>query len=427
IKLAEDNGLFVFLDMHQDLFSVKYSDGAPKWATLDEEKPHITGSVWSDAYLISPAVQTSWDNFWKNTQVSDSIGVQDHYANAWKHVAKRYVGNHTVIGYDVMNEPFAGSAAQMYMPILFTAYAELISSESDKKYTAQDVAIMWEENRFEALKKVATKERFSMVVDAVYELNSAFEKGPLQAFYQKVANAIREVDDKKIFFFNHSYFCNSGVSTALEPVKLTNGQVDPLVAYAAHGYDLLVDTDELSNSSTDRLELIFERIHESGKRMNVPVLIGEWGALGGETPGRTDLAHTNLEIFEKYLFNNTYWAYGPGTEKYSYFKALIRPYPAFISGELISYSYNVETGEFNCKWDEKVNIKAPTKIYIPNLDAVSQKNISMIPDRDGSIIEPLSGSKGGYLIISPLGKSQQREISFLIEKTEKSDISLSVK
>ncbi|RLD57590.1 MAG: hypothetical protein DRJ05_09460, partial [Bacteroidetes bacterium] len=40
IKMAEENGLFVFLDMHQDLFSVKYSDGAPKWATLDEEKPH---------------------------------------------------------------------------------------------------------------------------------------------------------------------------------------------------------------------------------------------------------------------------------------------------------------------------------------------------------------------------------------------------
>ena len=87
----------------------------------------------------------------------------------------------------------------------------------------------------------------------------------------------------------------------------------------------------------------------------------------------------------------------------------------------------METGEFNCKWDEKADIKAPTKIYIPNLDAVSQKNISMIPDGDGSIIEPLSGSEGGYLIISPLGKNQQREISFFIEKTEKIDISLSVK
>ncbi|MEN8120464.1 MAG: cellulase family glycosylhydrolase [Bacteroidota bacterium] len=428
IKMAEENGLFVFLDMHQDLFSVKYSDGAPEWATLDEGKPHVTGSVWSDAYLISPAVQTAWDNFWNNKPVSDSIGVQDHYANAWKHVAKRYVGNNTVIGFDIMNEPITGSEAQMYMPVLFTAYAELISEGSDKKYTAQDVAMMWEENRFEALKKIATKEKFSKVIDAVYEMNSSFERGPLQSFYQKIANAIREVDDKKILFFNHSYFCNSGVRTALEPVKTSSGQVDPLVAYAAHGYDLLVDTDELSNSSTDRLEFIFERINESGKRMNVPVLIGEWGALGGESPGLTELAQTNLRIFEKYLFSNTYWAYYLGSEKYSYFKkAVIRPYPAFISGELISYNYDIESGIFTCKWNEKSNIKAPTKIYIPNLNAVSQKNITMKPDGDGSIIEPLKKSDGGYLIISPLGKDQQREVSFLIEKEGVIDIALSAK
>ncbi len=85
------------------------------------------------------------------------------------------------------------------------------------------------------------------------------------------------------------------------------------------------------------------------------------------------------------------------------------------------------TGEFNCKWDEKSDINAPTKIYIPNLSAVSQKDIVLTPDGDGSIIEPLTGSEGGHLIISPLGKNQQRGISFLIEKTEKSDISLSVK
>ncbi len=36
IQWAEQNNLFVVLDMHQDLFSVKYSDGAPEWATLDE-------------------------------------------------------------------------------------------------------------------------------------------------------------------------------------------------------------------------------------------------------------------------------------------------------------------------------------------------------------------------------------------------------
>lgn len=428
IKMAEENGLFVFLDMHQDLFGIEYGDGAPKWATLDEGKPHVTGSIWSDAYLISPAVQTSWDNFWKNTPVSNGIGVQNHYANAWKHVARRYVANHTVIGYDIMNEPFAGSAAQMYMPVLFTAYAEIISEDADEKYTADDIAIMWNENRYEALKKVATKERFSKLIDAVYEMNSAFERGALQAFYQKVANAVREVDNKKILFLNHSYFCNSGVRTALEPVKTVNGQVDPLVAYSAHGYDLLVDTDELSNSSTDRLELIFERINESSIRMNMPVLIGEWGALGGESPGYTELAKTNLEIIENFLFSNTYWAYNLGTENYTYFKkSVIRPYPEFISGELISYKYDIESAIFTCKWNEKADIMAPTVIYIPNLNAVSHENITVTPGADGDIIEPIKESDAGYLIISSLGKDQQREISFLIEKTEKQDISLSIK
>src|SRR5690625_7193003 len=58
IEWAAKNNLYVFLDMHQDLFSVKYGDGAPEWATLDEDLPHVTGDVWSDAYLMSPAVQT---------------------------------------------------------------------------------------------------------------------------------------------------------------------------------------------------------------------------------------------------------------------------------------------------------------------------------------------------------------------------------
>ncbi|MCX6914590.1 MAG: cellulase family glycosylhydrolase [Verrucomicrobia bacterium] len=42
---AKAEGLYVLLDMHQDLFSVKFSDGAPAWATLDEGKPHGDGGL----------------------------------------------------------------------------------------------------------------------------------------------------------------------------------------------------------------------------------------------------------------------------------------------------------------------------------------------------------------------------------------------
>ena len=57
--------------MHQDLYSVLYADGAPKWATLTEGKPHKTGDIWSEAYMLSEAVQNAFDNFWANTSVSN--------------------------------------------------------------------------------------------------------------------------------------------------------------------------------------------------------------------------------------------------------------------------------------------------------------------------------------------------------------------
>jgi len=193
IEYAKENGIYVFLDMHQDLYSVKFADGAPEWATLDEGKPHITGTIWSDAYLISPAVQTAWDNFWKNSPVSDDMGLQDHYAKAWQHVAERYAGNNTVIGYDIMNEPFVGSEAKNYMPIIFNAFSQLVKEKTGKILPIEKVAEMWsnEDTRFEALEMVRSKEDFSKVIDALYVINSAFEKEKLQPFYQKVADSIR--------------------------------------------------------------------------------------------------------------------------------------------------------------------------------------------------------------------------------------------
>lgn len=57
ILLAEKYGLYVMLDMHQDLFARKYADGAPDWATLDEGAYHPEGcSMWYDAYLQSEAI-----------------------------------------------------------------------------------------------------------------------------------------------------------------------------------------------------------------------------------------------------------------------------------------------------------------------------------------------------------------------------------
>lgn len=418
IQWAADNDIYVFLDMHQDLYGAKFSDGAPDWATLDEGQPHYSGPVWSDSYMISPAVQTAFDNFWKNTPASDGIGLQDHYANLWKHIAKRYSNNTTVIGYDIMNEPFLGTEANEIMPRMLGAYAQvLVETTGQAPPSAEELQAMWgdDSSRLEALKLIASKDKYSKVVDAVYELNADFEKNTLQPMYQKMADAIREVDQNHILFFNHSYFANTGVSSALEPTRLPDGSIDPLVAYAAHGYDLVVDTKEVENPSYERVEFIFDRINETGKRMNVPVLVGEWGALHGKSEKMTETAQHLVNLFEVYNFSNTYWAFYNDIGDYPYFKdAIVRPYPERVSGELLKYDFDFETGEFSCVWHEKNTSSEPTVIHIPDLSKILNKEVKVSPNSEQVVFEYDDNSNSGKILIPTLGKNVERRLILTI-------------
>lgn len=424
IEWAKEHGLYVFLDMHQDLYGAEFSDGAPGWATLDEGKPHYTGAVWSDSYLISPAVQTAFDNFWNNKPAADGMGIQDHYANLWKYIAKRYANNTTVIGYDLMNEPFMGTSAQQVMPLMLGAYAQVLVEETGQMPpSAEELEAMWadEASRLKALELIATKEKYAKVVDAVYELSADFERNQLQPMYQKVANAIREVDAEHILFFNHNYFVNTGVSTALEATKLPDGSRDPQVAYAAHGYDLVVDTKEVENPSYERVEFIFERIAESGKRMNMPVLLGEWGALHGKSAKMVETAQHLVGLIEEHQFSNTYWAYYGDIADYPYFQeAIIRPFPKEVSGTLKSYDYNPATGEFTMTWEEEAAIKAPTMIYLPWLSCVNE-DIRIVPEFEKLETEQINGSDAGWLMVPPTGKGGTREMTIQFSRQDKKD------
>jgi endoglycosylceramidase len=428
IQWAADNGVYVYLDLHQDLYGSKFSDGAPEWATLDEGLPHYTGAVWSDSYLISPAVQTAFDNFWKNTPASDGIGIQDHYINLWKHLAERYSNNTTIIGYDIMNEPFMGTSANEVMPLMLGAYAQVFAEETGQTPpSSEELGAIWsdEKSRMEALGFISTKERYSKVVDAVYDINAAFEKNELQNMYQKVADAIREVDKNHILFLNHSYFANTGVSSAIEPTKLADGTLDKLVAYAAHGYDLVVDTKEVDSPSYERVEFIFDRINETGKRMNVPVLVGEWGAFHGKSLKMIETAQQVVNLFEGHNFSNTYWSYYDDINNDPYFKlAIIRPFPMLVSGELVSYDFNFETGDFTCIWNETTKNTEPTVIYVPNLRNLSENDVNLNPAAEQIVFEYFDKSNAGKLFIAPTGKNAQKTLNFklLPEKGEEFSI-----
>ena len=405
IEWAAANDLFVVLDMHQDLYSVKYSDGAPGWATLHEDKPHTTGAIWSDAYLMSEAVQTSFDNFWLNKPASDGIGLQDHYASLWQHIARRYADNKTVIGYDIMNEPFPGSSGIQSTMILLGAYGQLHYKLTGEVLTEEQLGAMWTDDakRLEALDVISTTEHYDFVISQLYDLVRDFETKQMQPMYQKVSYAIREVDTNHILFLEHSYYGNTGVASSLERVTLPDGSPDPLVAYAAHGYDLVVDTEAAALAATERVDYIFNQIAKKGKELEMPVWVGEWGAYYDNSESVIPTAINSMNLIEQHLFGNAYWSYTNELDTMEFFKqVLLRPYPAYTIGKLKRYHNDFEEGTFVMEWEESKTENAATVIYMPHLSKLKNDEIK------GFSIEKIEGSDAGYLIIPSNGRDEKR-------------------
>lgn len=415
IEWARSQGLYVLLDMHQDLFSVKYGDGAPRWATLDEGLPHKTGAVWSDAYMLSDAVKKSLDNFWANTRGPDGAGIQDRFALAWQHVARRYADDTTILGYDLFNEPNEGSGIPALQGTMIGAFVEAVTAKDGVMPDLAELGAKWTnpEGRKELMTRLREIDIYTKVVDAPGKDVQDFERAYVVPMFKRVTDAIRAVDKNHLVFLETLTACNMGVRTGIEPVRGAGGARDPRQAFAPHGYDIVVDTAEVANASNERLELIFSRHAESGKRLNMPVLIGEWGAYyGGVGNEILPIAWFTARQFEKHLFSDTYWSFEPYVINAPYLPVLSRAIPACIAGTLLSYENNPETNAFSCAWQEDPGITAPSRIYLPQRCLGSPESITLEPAAAGFTLEPAGKDTGAmYAVIPPTGQSVGRRLT----------------
>lgn len=437
ITWAHANDLYVMLDMHQDLYSVLYSDGAPAWATLHEGQPH-TGdhAVWSDAYFTSPAVQTALDNFWGNAPAPDGVGLQDHLASCWQALAERFGKHPAVIGFDLWNEPMMGALAPRALAMQFARGAELLAEsglltggslspntgqasipasdgamqDPPSGISENDLLSIWEDpqGRLQILELLADPQLYAEVVEAPRPVYNQFEIEFVVPFYQRVGKAIRQVDSDGILFLETSMGSNMGLISAIE-LLVIDGQRDPQQAYAPHGYDLVVDTPGVAQASLERVNLIFQRHAETARRLNLPMLVGEWGAYGS-WQDTLQAARDVVGVFEQLLTSETYWAYEPGIEYFSCFPAISRPYPERVAGQLLSYHYDPQTGRFTCTWIEKPEVTADSVIYLPAWGDFNLQKIEISPGKSASVeikIQP----EGAWLFIKSGGMFQTRSLT----------------
>ncbi len=252
---------------------------------------------------------------------------------------------------------------------------------------------------------------YSKVVCAVQERNQAFESTALMDMYTRVATAIREVDPDHILFLEHSYFSNPGVPSGIQRIRYSDGRMEEKVAYAPHGYDLVVDTRAYSSASNDRVEYLFDHTFNTSRRLNMPMLVGEWGAFHSKDSIFVEQTRFILELFEKYKCGQTFWAYYKGIENYPFFSALIRPRPIAVAGTLESFAFDPEKNRFSCSWIEDANIKQPSTFFLPDRSYAEDLEISLSPEGNGFIIKTREQNQGVFLSVEGTGTNTPRRLT----------------
>lgn len=316
----------IMLDMHQDVYAAKFCcDGAPDWAIRDDGLPFTLQGQWFLNYF-EPAVQRAFDNFWNYE--GEHSDLQDHYADMWAEVARRFKDHPAVVGYDIMNEPHPGSASDPF---------EMLGTENPDGPSP------------------------------------GFDQEKLGPFYQRVINRIRQVDPNGWIFYEARYGAPGNGLPSYLPVLDDPREGVPRIVYAPHLYSVSLEAAQAYNPETDKTIVNWEKHRKAeAAAQGCTMVLGEWG-LDPEWPNALQFMAEVLAMADRLMAGWTYWAYEPGgwsflnpdrTERESV-NQVVRVYPRRIAGVPVSFGYDPDTRFFRLEFTDHPDITGPTRIYVP--------------------------------------------------------------
>jgi endoglycosylceramidase len=302
VRTLAAHDIVSLLDFHQDQYNEKFQgEGAPAWAVPPSNVPN-PALGFPDDYLFNPAEWQVWDRFWNNYDAPDGIGLQDHLAAAWAHVAQRFAGDRAVAGYEVLNEPWPGTLGELC-----------------------------------AAPQVGCR---------------AFDAGKLTAFYRRIDAAIRTADPTHTVYVEPNALFTQSSTTGLGAIG------DPHTGFAYHVYcssESFFQTETLCPQE-DELTVAAANRFATNRRM--PPLITEFGA----TTNLANLAEM-VQLADKYRTGWLEWAYAGNDITSSSpdgqalvldpskpptgdnvlaakVQVLARPYPQVVAGTPASWSFS---------------------------------------------------------------------------------------
>jgi endoglycosylceramidase len=147
-RLLARHGIYTLLDFHQDLYNEKFQgEGWPDWQVLDDLAgapcPNELKQGFPANYVVNAGLNCAFDSFWSNREV-EGAGLQDHYAAAWHHVAERFRDATRMLGYNIINEPWPGSA---YPTCISPTGCPLFDTQTLEPFSERVIAAIREADR----------------------------------------------------------------------------------------------------------------------------------------------------------------------------------------------------------------------------------------------------------------------------------------
>lgn len=362
--LCEKYGIYFYLDMHQDLYSGKLGmggDGAPAWACIPKGKNFSLKLVWAEGYFWGRATQKSFDHFWADSPLEGKT-IQTYFQEMWMHVADRFKDHPALFGFDFLNEPFPGTPGGKVFRKLVGSVAKNVIF--DKRCGIIKMAkLLFSGNAIRVLEPFNDASLFRKVTSAADSLIKKFDEGEYSKFINGVARAVRKVTDKGIIMMENSYYSNLGIPYSTPSVNY-DGKREENLCFAPHAYDLMVDTPAYKYASNSRVGSIFDEHRASQERLDVPVIVGEWG---GQSEGTDWLYHIEylLDKFDKNQWGHTYWCYYNGLLENPIMTCLKRAAPVAVCGRIVEYHYDKENDVFTLEYEQEKEYSSATEIFIP--------------------------------------------------------------
>lgn len=383
VQLLAAQKIWMLFDFHQDMMTPEYQgEGVPEWAVeplkgpFNQLPPPMFGFPFN---YFSPQVSELFDNLW-----AERGTVWDGFRDAWKAVAAKWKDQPYHMGYDLLNEPWAGLE---YPTCIFLYGIGCPSSDSNE----------------------------------------------IQPFFEHAIAGIRTIDKNNIVWMEPQLLAGgTGYPTGLGPIT-----GESQLGYSFHNYcplnalfqaaqlglivgALPVDTCESFENNS------FDQARVTADRMGAVELVTEFGAsddlalIGRVTAG----ADARLIGWQYWHYKNwgdpttqsqTSGAQGMFTDdedlstvKLDKLRILERTYPQATAGIPVALSFDPDTAEFNYQYTPRA-ASAPTEIYVPvalhypqgYLVAVSGATITSAPNAPRLVLQNTAGATEVNVTVTP--------------------------